>query len=328
MGRPGRDVHAPSMTSLASFQSLGKRYGSSTVVDGLTFDVPEGAVTGLLGPNGAGKTTSIRMLLGLTRPSAGGTTLLGSRPGQPGFAAATRRVGALIEGPALYGRASARDNMRIEAAARGLSGAGAQIEELLGFVGLAAAAGKRAGTFSLGMKQRLGLAQTLLGAPRLVVLDEPTNGLDPAGIVEIRELIRELPERGTTVLVSSHLLAEVQLMCDRAVIIDRGRLVAQGTIDELRAGYGGGFTVGLGAASQDAALAVLRRAGLDAVARPDGRLAVSGDLDDGAVISRPLAEAGIYVSELQQRSVSLEEVFLALTGDHATGAAAPEEVAR
>lgn len=318
------------MTPLATFTNLGKRYGSATVVDGLTFDVPDGSVTGLLGPNGAGKTTSIRVLLGLARPTSGAVALLGASPGERAFPAAVRQVGALIEGPALYGRASGRDNMRIEAAARGIPRPNAQIEELLAFVGLASAARKRAGTYSLGMKQRLGLAQTLLGAPRLVVLDEPTNGLDPAGIVEIRHLIRQLPDRGTAVLVSSHLLAEVQLMCDRAVIIDHGRLVTQGTIDELRAGYGGGWTVGVGAAPVDAAVAALRGAGLDAAPRPDGRLTVTGEVADGSGISRPLAEAGIYVSELQEQAASLEEVFLALTGDNGHGAEAPrhEEVAR
>jgi len=318
------------MTSLATFQDLRKRYGSATVVDGLTFDVPEGAVTGLLGPNGAGKTTSIRVLLGLARPSGGAVTLLGASPGERGFPDAVRQVGALIEGPALYARASGRDNMRIEAAARGVAGPRSQIEELLAFVGLADAARKHAGAYSLGMKQRLGLAQALLGAPRLVVLDEPTNGLDPAGIVEIRRLIRQLPGRGTSVLVSSHLLAEVQLMCDRAVIIDDGRLVTQGTIDELRAGYGGGWTVGVGAAPLEAAVAALRGAGLEATPREDGRLTVTGEVPDGSGISRPLAEAGIFVSELRERSASLEEVFLALTGDNGHGAGAPrdEEVAR
>jgi ABC-2 type transport system ATP-binding protein len=311
------------MTSLATFHDLRKRYGAATVVDGLTFDVPEGAVTGLLGPNGAGKTTSIRVLLGLARPSGGAVALLGARPGERGFPEAVRQVGALIEGPALYGRASGRDNMRIEAAARGIARPDAQIAELLSFVGLADAARKRAGTYSLGMKQRLGLAQTLLGAPRLVVLDEPTNGLDPAGIVEIRHLIRRLPDRGTSVLVSSHLLAEVQLMCDRAVIIDHGRLVTEGTIDELRAGHGGGYTVGVGGTPLEDAVAALDRAGLQAVPRGDGRLSVTGDVADGSGVSRPLAEAGIFVSELQERSASLEEVFLALTGGNGHGAAAP-----
>jgi len=211
------------MTTLAELDGLVKRYGDATVVDCLRLTVPEGAVFGLLGPNGAGKTTSIKVLLGLARASAGHVELLGEVPGSPGFPAALRQVGSLIEGPALFARASARDNLRIEAAARRLAAPDARIDEMLELVGLAHRADSPAGSFSLGMRQRLGLAIALLASPRLVVLDEPTNGLDPAGIVEIRELIRELPARGTTVLVSSHLLAEVQLMCDRAAILHHGR---------------------------------------------------------------------------------------------------------
>jgi ABC-2 type transport system ATP-binding protein len=306
------------MTSLATFQGLTKRYGDRAVVDDLTFDVAEGSVTGLLGPNGAGKTTAIRALLGLARPSAGSVTLLGEEPGAPGFAAAARRVGSLIEGPALYGRATARDNMRIEAAARGLDPAAAGIDELLAFVGLADRARTRAGAFSLGMKQRLGLALALIGSPRLVVLDEPTNGLDPAGIVEIRHLIARLPERGTTVLVSSHLLSEVQLMCDRATIIHHGRLVAQGTIDELLAGDGpGSWSTRVAPAEASRAAEILAAAGLSASGDGDGRLAVTGEIADGTDISRPLAEAGVHVAELTPRAASLEEVFLALTGEPA-----------
>ena len=307
------------MATLATFENVDKRYGATAVVDDLSFEIPEGAVTGLLGPNGAGKTTSIRILLGLARASAGDVALLGARPGSAGFAPAVRQVGALIEGPSLYARASARDNMRIEIAARGVDAGRAQIDDLLGFVGLADRADTRAGTFSLGMKQRLGLALALVGSPRLVVLDEPTNGLDPAGIVEIRRLIARLPERGTTVLVSSHLLSEVQLMCDRATIIDRGRLVADGTIDELLAGNGaGGFTVAVAEHEAARAADVLNGGGLTATIESGGALTVAGDIADGSVISRPLAEAGIYVRRLQSRGASLEEVFLALTGEPGT----------
>ena len=318
------------MTSLATFQGLTKRYGDRAVVDDLTFDVAEGAVTGLLGPNGAGKTTAIRVLLGLARLSAGSVSLIGARPGSPEFAPAVRRVGALIEGPALYGRATARDNMLIEAAARGLDPAAAGVDELLTFVGLADRARTNAGAFSLGMKQRLGLALALIGAPRLVVLDEPTNGLDPAGIVEIRNLIARLPERGTTVLVSSHLLSEVQLMCDRATIIHRGRLVAQGTIDELLAGHGPGtWTTRVAPDEAVRAAEILAAAGLSATGDGSGRLAVSGEIDDGTDISRPLALAGVHVAELTSRSASLEEVFLALTGEPSEPSTADlEEAAR
>ncbi|MGD9571416.1 MAG: ABC transporter ATP-binding protein [Thermoleophilia bacterium] len=317
------------MTSLATFQNLARSYGGRAVVDDLSFDVTEGSVTGLLGPNGAGKTTSIRMLLGLTRPSGGSVALLGEKPGAPGFAGAARQVGSLIEGPALYGRATARQNMRIEAAARGLDQGTARVDDLLAFVGLADRADTKAGQFSLGMKQRLGLALALIGSPRLVVLDEPTNGLDPGGIVEIRHLIARLPERGTTVLVSSHLLSEVQLMCDRATIIHKGRLVAQGTMDELLTHNGtSGHAVRVAPDEAERAAGVLTAAGIPATAGDEGRLAVGGDVSDGAEISRPLAEAGIYVSELTPRSASLEEVFLSLTGEAGDDAAAPaEEVA-
>lgn len=312
---------------LAGYDGLVKRYGAVTAVDGLSFAVPEGTVCGLLGPNGAGKTTAIRALLGLAAPSEGSTTLLGERPGAPGFAAAVRRVGTLIEGPALYGRATARQNMRIEAAALDLRDADGQIGELLALVGLADRADTRAGAFSMGMKQRLGLALALLGGPRLVVLDEPTNGLDPAGIVEIRELIRELPARGTTVLVSSHLLAEVELMCDRATIIHRGRLLAEGTIAELLARHGGaGYATRVALQEVERAAGVLRRAGLTVTPKDDGRLAVAGEIDDGAQISRSLAREGIHVSELWHEGARLEGVFLALTGDDDEAGAAPAEV--
>ncbi len=314
------------MPSLATFENVNKRYGDAVVVDDLTFEIPEGSVTGLLGPNGAGKTTSIRILLGLARAGAGDVSLLGVRPGTPGFAPAVRQVGSLIEGPALYARATARDNMRIEAAARGLAVGRAAIDDLLDFVGLGDRADRRAGTFSLGMKQRLGLALALVGSPRLVVLDEPTNGLDPAGIVEIRRLIARLPERGTTVLVSSHLLSEVQLMCDRATIIDRGRLVADGTIDDLLAGNGaGGYSVAVAEHEATQAADVLGRAGLSATVESGGALSVAGDIADGSDISRPLAQAGIYVRHLQSRGASLEEVFLALTTRTGTDPAAPAD---
>ncbi|MEQ8834741.1 MAG: ATP-binding cassette domain-containing protein [Miltoncostaeaceae bacterium] len=295
---------------------MSKRYGGKAVVDDLTLDIPEGAVTGLLGPNGAGKTTAIRMLLGLAAPSAGDVDLLGARPGSGGFAEAVRTVGSLIEGPALYSRASARDNMRIEVAARGLDAGSGHIDELLKFVGLAEHARGRPRTFSLGMRQRLGLALALLGEPRLVVLDEPTNGLDPAGIAEVRTLIARLPARGTSVLVSSHQLSEVQLMCDRAVIINRGRHIAEGTMDELVGGPGC-YAVEVAPHEQEPAAGLLREAGLTASARGDRALDVGGEIADGSVISRALARGDIHVRALTPRATSLEEVFLSLTTDAA-----------
>jgi ABC-type multidrug transport system ATPase subunit len=316
-GRRGVRVQRMPSTHLATFDGLVKRYGETTALEGLSLSVPEGTVCGLLGPNGAGKTTAIRILLGLATPSAGSTTLLGEHPGSPGFAAAVRQVGTLIEGPAIYARATPRQNMQIEASARKLRDAGRQIDELLALVGLSARADTRSGAFSLGMKQRLGLALSLLGGPRLVVLDEPTNGLDPAGIVEIRELIKDLPGRGTSVLVCSHLLAEVELMCHRATIIRRGRLVAEGTIADLLSSYGtSGFITRVEAADTERATHVLERSGLSAALLDDGAMSVTGPVQDGGQISRPLAEAGIYVSELRADSADLEQVFLSLTTDH------------
>jgi ABC-2 type transport system ATP-binding protein len=307
------------VTALAACEGLVKRFGSVAAVDGLSFEVPEGSVFGLLGPNGAGKTTAIRVLLGLAAPTAGATTLLGARPGTPQFTPAVRSVGALIEGPALYARATARQNMRIESAALGLRDSASEVDDLLRLVGLSERADTRAGSFSMGMKQRLGLALSLLGRPRLVVLDEPTNGLDPGGIVEVRTLIKRLPEHGTTALVSSHLLAEVELMCDSAAIIDRGRMVAQGTIAELVSRQGGsGFSVVVEPEATERARQVLTAAGLQ-VQGGDGLLSVTGAGLHGTQISRPLAQSGIYVEELRRSAATLEDVFLSLTGPGSDG---------
>ncbi|HTU15679.1 MAG TPA: ABC transporter ATP-binding protein [Solirubrobacterales bacterium] len=307
------------MTALATFDGLVKQYKTGTAVDDLTFQVPEGQVCGLLGPNGAGKTTAIRVLLGLARPTKGKTTLLGLSPGDRGFGDAVRQVGTLIEGPALYAKATARQNLLIEADAIGIDRPKGQIDDLLRLVGLFDRADTRCGSFSLGMRQRLGLAVSLIGSPRLVVLDEPTNGLDPAGIVEIRELIKKLPERGTSVLVSSHLLSEIQLMCDRAAILQRGRLIAEGTIEELLFGDGSaGFTVTVDPTLIEQAMGTLSRVGLSARPNGDGTLAVAGDIENGLSISQPLAQAGIYVWELRQDKADLEQVFLRLTDESHT----------
>jgi ABC-type multidrug transport system ATPase subunit len=303
------------VSALAIFDGLVKRFGDITAVDGLSFQVPADSVVGLLGPNGAGKTTAIRVLLGLASPTAGDTALLGAHPGSEAFPAAIRATGSLIEGPALYRRATGRQNLAIEAAALGVEVSRAEMESLLSLVGLADRADSKAGEYSLGMKQRLGLAVALIGRPRLVVLDEPTNGMDPAGIVEIRKLIKRLPEFGTTVLVSSHLLAEVQLMCDRAAIINRGRLVAEGSISELLTQGGGanGFVVQVAPELGERAHHLLHHAGIAVGSATGGRLTVSGPVADGAQISRPLAEGGVHVSELRRLETSLEDVFLSLT---------------
>ena len=299
---------------LASFEGIGKSFGNTVALEGLSFGVPEGSVCGLLGPNGSGKTTAIRLLLGLTRPDAGSTSLLGVTGRGHGFAAAIRQTGALVEGPSLYSRASARQNMKIQAAALGLRRAGPEIESLLQLVGLEERAGSKAGGFSMGMKQRLGLAIALLGSPRLVILDEPTNGLDPSGIVEIRELISRLPERGVTVLVSSHLLSEVELMCDRVAIINRGSLVADGTMAEV-VGDSGGTAWRVTVAEDEVPVAVSCLSGLGLAVEPGagGLLKVSGAVSDGSQLSCVLAAEGIYVSGLTQEKPDLERVFLSLT---------------
>ncbi|MBK8295164.1 MAG: ABC transporter ATP-binding protein [Solirubrobacterales bacterium] len=304
------------MSALVTFENLTKRYSTGAAVDDLSFELAEGQVCGLLGPNGAGKTTAIRVLLGLARPTSGSTTLLGVSPGAPGFGNAVRKVGTLIEGPALFVRATARQNMQIEADSLGLNRSRAKIDDLLELVGLKDRAYTPCGSFSLGMKQRLGLAISLMGDPRLVVLDEPTNGLDPGGIVEIRQLIEKLPERGTTVLVSSHLLAEIQLMCDRAAILQRGKLIADGTISDLINGGGrAGYSVRVDPSLVEQAAATLGRVGLDSVPGDAGGLDVTGEIGNGKEISQPLAQAGIYVWELTPAKADLEQAFLRLTDE-------------
>jgi ABC-2 type transport system ATP-binding protein len=223
-----------------SLSHVTKRYGRRLIVDDVSFAVPPGGVVGLVGPNGAGKTTAIRMLLGLARPSSGTVRLLGAEPGSAEYPAALRKVGAMVEGPALYRNATARANLRIQAAALGVPDDRRPTDDLLALVGLTGRGDDRVRTFSLGMRQRLGIAVALVGSPRLLILDEPTNGLDPSGIVEIRELLRRLPERGVTVLVSSHLLAEVERMSDSVVVMDRGRLVTHGPLEPLLEALGGG----------------------------------------------------------------------------------------
>ena len=229
----------------------------------MSFDVPAGEVVGLLGPNGAGKTTAMKMLLGLVKPTSGRATVLGAQHTSPEFAHAVQRVGALIESPALYERLSARRNLELQARALGLSSDPTRIDELLELVDLTDRANDHARTYSLGMKQRLGIAVAMIGRPELVILDEPANGLDPAGIVEVRNLLRRLPDMGTTVLVSSHQLAEVQQACDRLVVLADGRLIASGTTDEIVQGHTSrDFTVRLDPADLTIAVDQLRNQSL------------------------------------------------------------------
>lgn len=307
---------------LIQLDGITKRFGSIKALDGLSLEVPEGTVCGLLGPNGSGKTTAIRIALGLTKATSGTADLLGSRPGASDFAQAVHQTGALIEGPSLYGRATARENMRIQAAARGIRDPDREIDELLALVKIVERADSKARTFSLGMKQRLGLAIALLGNPKLVILDEPTNGLDPSGIIEIRELIKDLPKRGVTVLVSSHLLSEVQLMCDRVTIINKGTLIANGTMEEILAssGTGTGWKVYVRISQAEASVRALRAAGMEVVDNGQGSLVARGEIEDDSEITRILAESGIWLRGLMREAANLESVFLALTGGESSDA--------
>jgi ABC-2 type transport system ATP-binding protein len=230
---PKKGVADPTVTaSVVETQGLTKRYGSRTVVDALDIRIPPGVVAGFIGPNGAGKTTTLRMLLGLVRPSAGGGQVFGLPLHSP--ASYLPRVGALIESPAFYPGLSGQRNLAVQATLGGHPLG--RVPVVLERVGLADRGGDRYRTYSLGMKQRLGIAGALLGDPTLLILDEPTNGLDPAGIRDMRGLVRSLAQDGPTVLISSHLLAEVQQVCDWLVVIEYGRLVFQGPTARLLAG--------------------------------------------------------------------------------------------
>ncbi|MFY9487608.1 MAG: ATP-binding cassette domain-containing protein [Solirubrobacterales bacterium] len=305
------------MASLVNFENVSKRYGSRTVIDSLSFNVETGSVTGLLGPNGAGKSTAMRVLLGIARSSGGRASLFGTSAGQAGFGDALRRTGAHVEEPALYANATGRGNLELHAVSLGIGRKDPRIGRMLDQVGLSSRSSDRAKKYSLGMRQRLGLALALLNEPELVILDEPTNGLDPAGVVEIRELIRSLPGQGTTVLVSSHVLAEVQKTADHLVIIDRGKLVMDGTVDDAIAGAAtGGHLVRVDDRQRTAATGALQAQGFTVAIDQTGQMLITGEIENGAQISRALAEAGIYLHELHPQQVDLEAAFLGMTGSH------------
>ena len=286
------------------------RHGSTVAVDGLDLEVPEGGVFGFLGPNGAGKTTTIRCLLGLVAAGAGRLRLLGADvPGA--LPSVISRVGSIVETPALFPRFSGRRNLTILARIDGI--ASSAIEASLERVGLAERADDLVRTYSLGMKQRLGIAAALLKDPALLVLDEPANGLDPAGIVEVRDLLRSLGAEGRTVFVSSHILSEVQHVADRVAIIARGRLVTAGPVREvLTARKGTGVLVRL--RDPRRGIETLKASGFDATLTEDV-VRVSVPPDDADHVSRALADAGLFPLELRPDEVDLETVFLELTRD-------------
>jgi ABC-2 type transport system ATP-binding protein len=298
----------PASDTVVEVRGLTKRYGARiTAVDGISLSVRRGEVYGFLGPNGAGKTTTLRMLLGLVSPSAGTVSVLGRPPGDP---AGLARIGALVEGPAFYPYLSGRDNLRVAARYAGV--AVALVDEALRTVDLSDRAKDRYATYSLGMKQRLGVAAALLKDPELVVLDEPTNGLDPAGMRDMRRLVRDLGASGRTVLLSSHLLGEVQQVCDRVGLIDRGRMVVESTVDALRAGT----ELVVSATPSDVARAALQAMDeVESVRTYDGTMRVRADDRHTALINQTLVAAGVAVTELRRDERQLEEVFFAMT-DH------------
>ena len=307
-------------------QGLAKRYGSRIALDGLDLRVPEGVVYGFLGPNGAGKTTTMRILTGLIRPDAGKVELLG-RP----FGRRDRRrlfdVGALIESPAFYPFLSGRENLRA-LAATGAPVPAARIDELLTLVNLHERAGDKVSGYSLGMKQRLGIAAALLSDPRLLLLDEPANGLDPAGIVGMRDTLRALAATGKTVFVSSHILSEVQQLVDVVGIIARGRLVREGPVEDLLR-EAGSIRIRVAPDEVAAAATALGPVAAGAAVAPGsgpeaGWLIVRIDPARGAEANRTLAEAGIYASRLET-GTTLEGLFLELTGSQPDVAGAPPD---
>jgi ABC-type multidrug transport system ATPase subunit len=293
---------------------LTKQYGEVTAVNHLTLRVPRGGVFGFLGPNGSGKTTTMGMLLGLVHPTSGEARIFGDPARHP---ATLRRVGAMVETPTFYPYLSGRANLRYF---QGIGGRGrpADVDRLLDLVDLGKRADSKYATYSLGMKQRLGIACALLGDPELVFLDEPTNGLDPAGVVEVRELIRDLGTEGRTVVLSSHLLSETELVCDNVAVLSRGKLIAQGSIQELLRQHDGFRLRTTDDAKARAALADMNW--VQHTEHQDGGLMVTAPPARAWEISRALAQREVYVNELMPVHRSLEEFFMEITGtDPTTG---------
>ena len=290
-----------------SVQGLTKRFGDVLAVDRLDFEVDPGTVTGFLGPNGAGKTTTLRMLLGLVAPTSGRATV-GGRPYRE-LADPARRVGAVLEASGFHPGRTARDHLRVLATAGGL--APGRVDEVLEQTGLAAAARRRVGGFSLGMRQRLGLAAALLGDPEVLILDEPANGLDPEGVRWLRGLVRGLADQGRTVLVSSHVLAEVAQTVDQVVIIDRGRLVAHSTLAALTAGADRAVRVRTPQPETLRDLLVAR--GATVTLDGPGQLVVAGATTEQ--VGQAAAAGGVVLHEMRFERSNLEDVFLELTGE-------------
>ncbi|WNV90519.1 ABC transporter ATP-binding protein [Umezawaea sp. Da 62-37] len=294
-------------------QGLTKQFGPVTAVQNLSFTVEPGSVTGFLGPNGAGKTTTLRMLLGLVTPTAG-IGLINGQPfqnlGNPG-----RVVGAVLEAQGFHPKRTARNHLRVYASAIGVPDQAA--DHVLELVGLGQAANRKAGAFSLGMKQRLALATALLGDPQVLVLDEPANGLDPEGIAWLRTFLQSYARQGRTVLISSHLLAEVEQTVDQVVIVSRGQTMYYGSLDQLRGSQRSRVLVQPSDAS--ALVAALQADGVTGIEQvPDGRLAISGV--DAKQVADSALKAGVSIYGIQEERVDLEQLFFQLTNGQFTGA--------
>jgi len=295
---------------LIEVDRLTKRFRKTVAVDDLSFRVRDGAITGFLGPNGAGKTTTLRIVLGLVRPTAGKATVMGRPYRELGSPA--RQVGAVLEASSFHPGRSGRNHLRVLAAATGFPDS--RVDEVLALVGLTADAGRRAGGYSLGMRQRLSLAAALLGDPQVLVLDEPANGLDPQGIRWLRELLRSLAGEGRTILISSHVLAEIEQIADEVVIIHRGKFVEHATTTELAARAAGGIRVRTPQA--DRLRAALEQAGIRVTAS-DGDLLTVADATT-ARVGELAAASGIVLHELAAERPTLEEAFLELTSREAS----------
>ena len=304
-------------------RGLVKRYGDLVAVNGVDLTVARGDVFGYLGPNGAGKTTLLRMLLGLIRPTAGSAQLFGRDPLLHG-ARALDGVAGFVEGPRFYPYLSGRKNLRLLADYDG-GEARSRIDEVLELVELRDRAKDRVGGYSHGMRQRLGIASALLRQPQLLLLDEPTTGLDPAGMRDMRDLVRRLAGEGITILLSSHLLYEVEELCNRVAIIRKGSIVYEGGLDELLATASTGYTL-RATEPERARTVLLSQPGIESVVANDGELRFGADEDAVARAAIVLGQAGIGITALVPQTASLEELFLGLTGgessDHDREAAA------
>lgn len=302
-----------SSTKVLEAIGLTKRFKQFVAVNQLSFDVKAGEVLGFLGPNGAGKSTTVGMILGLIRADEGSVRIMGQEL-VGNQALVPEHIGAIIENPAFYPFMSGRDNLKAHALAVG-GVSNTKIEELLKLVSLNERAGDKFKNYSLGMKQRLGIASTLLTDPALVILDEPTNGLDPAGQREIRSIIPRLAEEGHSILLASHMLHEVEQVSDRVAIVRKGQLITEGNVDDLvrRGGY---IEVVLPGSDLDAAMRAIRAVpGVEQVTNERGRLIAVGPEELGSAINRSLVDIGLYASAISPKHSSLEDLFLELTDE-------------